>query len=277
MSSTARAEARIEVSLPIPYILIVDDDEKFLRKAREFFVARKFGVDTARTPEEAKSLIEVNGPDKYLLVATDIDFADLSRIRGDNFVLENRDLFGKAKKVVISGGQWLNAERRKELEAAGISFQTKAPSLPQTLAEITKAESQRREHDLHRIIQKAAERITGVSAHIKVAAQGSVGTAAATALAPAPKTAEKKTQQPLNEFVLGRLKRTMIKWLKTRREPDKPVLAYGRQVYSANDLVVEVDEETNVGLAHVKMLLEEFEHSLGLDKHASHTADEHDE
>ncbi len=67
---------------------------------------------------------------------------------------------------------------------------------------------------------------------------------------------------PISKSVFEHLKETLVNWLKSRSEPDEPVLAYGKDVYSPNDMVKEVEDETEVGVEHVQMLLKVFENSL---------------
>lgn len=244
-----RNVATIQVSLGRPRILIVDDDEDFLQSAQELFSARGFDVDTARTPEAATKMLKENGEDKYQVVATDINFGGSSDINGDQFVLQNPSLFGKAKTVVFTGGAWLTPERRKRLENAGISFLEKSPSLVHNLEELTEMENQKQTSDILTIVTARIEELTGRRVSAKVMA--------------AP-TASRATLS-MSDIVGGELKRTLVGWLRSRDEPDRPILAYGKRTYSANEMAEEVPNETQAGLAHVQMLVREFNQSLASD------------
>jgi len=76
-------------------------------------------------------------------------------------------------------------------------------------------------------------------------------------------------QVELPHLVVTKLKNTLIKWLQTRDDLDKPVLACGSELYSPNQMIKEVERESKVGLEHVRIMLDEFEYSLELDTDAS--------
>jgi CheY-like chemotaxis protein len=252
----------IEISVDRPSMLIIDDDEKFLEKASEFFSDLGFSVETARTPEDAEVLLKQNN---YQIVLTDVNFGRLSKTTGDNFVMDNGPLFGKAKRVVISAGEWLTPQRRNQLEEAGISFVEKA-TLPQRLTEIKRAQDEKWANDIQRVFEQetvpSIEKLTGRSIKFQLRA----ATAAAPALTPVP-----KAKAVISELATDSLKRTVINWLSTRGDLDEPVFAYGDRVYSANDLIGEVEADTAVGFEHVQMLLKEFEYSLEIDANGTGT------
>jgi len=268
MSSVAEAfETEIAVSIPRPRILIIDDDEKFLEGARDYFSMCGYDVDTAFTPEEAKQILEDKGKDKYQVIITDDNFGKLSKTKGHQFVLENQALFGKAKTVIISGAEQPTLAVLKQLENAHTLFFEKNTTLQAKLVEITERESQKRTAVIESIVvNETARRIAEITGRpVGVTIRGA-GAAAAPALAP-------ESKRSLSESVGNRLKGTLIKWLRTRSEPDRPVLAFGKRTYSANDLIAEVSNETDVGLAHVQMLLGEFEHSLRIEEDDSQNDD----
>lgn len=270
VTKTAPA-AEIAVSISRPCILIVDDDENFLDEAREYFTACGCDVDTALTPEEATLILQKEGKNKYQLIVTDYDFGDLSDIKGDKFARENRHLFGKAKIVIISGAQSMKPEIHNRLKAAEARFLEKNMSLNKTLQEITQRENQKRTQDIEKIVKKETapriKEITGRPVDIRIVS-GAAATATAAAPAPAPQP------ERLPDVLVQRLKRTLIKWLSTRSERDRPMLACGNEVYSANQMIEQVKNETEVGLEHIQMLLVEFEHSLKIDEEASRQYDD---
>ncbi len=233
--------AMIEVSLARPCILIVDDDERFLEGAREFFSSQGYEVDTARTPDEAAQILKESGDVKYQLIAVDINFGDLSKTRGDEFVLQNKSLFGGAKIVAFTGAGWSSSPRRKELQKEGVSLLEKSPGLTKILELITQEESQKRVSD----IALRVEELVGQHVAVKVVPAATV---------PMP-----------SDMLMEELKLILVNWLRSRSDPEEPILYYGKRVYSANDMAEEVPNETEVGFAHVQMLVSEFKHSLGID------------
>lgn len=242
-----------------PCVLLVDDDEAFLEGVRENFRARGYHVDTARTPEESERLYkEKKG--MYQLVVYDVNFSDSSEMKGDQFIERVDEIFGKSKKVLISGGEWLTQDRRRHLQETGITFLEKNHIVNERLAELTKHEVTEKQSNIEKIlspVRSDIERKVGRPVHLKVV----------------------PSQQVAPDMLLvvkESLKRTLIKWLKTRSEPHMPVFAYGNRVYSPNDMVVEIDRETEVGLEHIRMLFKVFEHSLGIEE-AEPQFDEDDE
>lgn len=56
----------------------------------------------------------------------------------------------------------------------------------------------------------------------------------------------------------------LVGWLRSRQEPDKKGILYGNKMYSANDLITEIQNGTPVGQDHLAMLLEEITASLNI-------------
>jgi CheY-like chemotaxis protein len=241
-----------------PKMLIIDDDGKFLAKADEFFTDLGFDVKTVPTPEAAEKLLKEGN--EYQIVLTDVNFDRLSRIAGHDFVMDNPSLFGKAKCVVISAGEWFTKERRQQLQDAGISFADKT-RLESRVMQISKEENEKWEKDIKQVIElETIPRIQGMMGRRVTVAVG--GTAAAIAPAPAPAL---RLRPSVPEPLMVRLKRTLIQWLKTRGDLDDPVFAYGEKDYSANELISEVETESDVGFEHILMLYREFEYSLEIE------------
>jgi CheY-like chemotaxis protein len=245
MSRAKRAVAtKIAVSLALPRILIVDDDKAFLDGARDYFASCGFDVDIALTPDAGKRILEERGKDYYQLIVTDYDFGD-EHIKGDAFVRENRHLFGKSKIAIISGAAGLTQQIRTQLREAQDLFLEKSPRLTTKLKDLTQVESAKRANEIETVIKEMApriEKLTGEPVDVKFVSGH------------AP-----LLQEPLFD-VAKRMKQVFLRWLRTRGELDEPVLAYGKNLYSANQLIEHVEDETEVGLAHMRMLLKQFEY-----------------
>lgn len=255
-ASAALAATEIRVSIPRPRVLLIDDDKHFLERASEHFVDQGYDVDLARTPELAEPLLAQN---EYQLVAADINFGTLSRTSGDRFVIENRHLFGKAKRVLISAGTWLTRERERQLESAEISFVEKAATVPEDLAKITEAEKVKRAKEIEDVVRKQTveeiEEITGTQVNVVMSSHAVTGVVAA--MVPA-----RGTIRDLREVTIQRMKRSLVRWLQTRGNLDEQVFAYGANMYTANQMIDEVQKESPVGIEHIEMMLQEFEDSL---------------
>jgi CheY-like chemotaxis protein len=261
MSTKMARVDEIAVSLTRPRILIVDDDEDFLKGSREYFSGRGCEVDTARTPEEAKKILQEEGANNYQLIVTDYYFGGLSKITGDKFARENRHLLGKTKVVIISGAAGLTQDIRKKLKEAETLFLEKSPVLKTRLKEITEEETEKRASDIEKVVKAEVaphiEKLTGRPVDVKV-------------MTGPPRY----VKHALTDLAVESMKQTLIKWLKSRGELDEPVLVYGKHVYSANDMIKQVEDETEVGLEHVRMLLGEFESTLEIDEDASQQYDD---
>jgi len=228
--------------------LIVDDDPSFLEGAQTFLSSQGYDVDMARSPDEAVEMLKESGESKYQLVIVDFNFEGLSKTQGDEFVLKNQGLFGKAKKVIITGGEWLSS-RRDELMSAGVVFVEKSHRLPKVLQSITQEENQRWVNAVKLTVSEELlpriEKLTGQQVSL---------------------TLVDANASPLaTNVLLNRLKQALIKLLMARTEFDEPIIYYGQKVYSAKQLANEVENDTEVGFALMGMLLSEFEGSLSVD------------
>jgi DNA-binding response OmpR family regulator len=234
--------------------MIADDDADFLEGAKVFFASRDIEVNTAQTPEEAeKILIETKekGENEFDVLATDVNFGDMSETKGNEFVRDSQHLMGNAKPVLFSGE--ISEEERRQLEDNGFPVLPKKEDLTQRLAEIVQEANKKRTDEIEEVFEEVLRNET--APRIKELTGRDVEIVKLYTHAP---------PLPVDEAVYNRLKRTLIEWLKTRREPDEPVLVYGKHVYSPNEMALEVESETQVGVKHVQMLINVFVNSLGM-------------
>lgn len=249
MDVNAKPVASVELSLSRMRCLIVDDDPSFLEGVQTFLSSQGYDVDIARSPDKAVEMLTKNREREYQLVIVDINFADLTAQKGDEFVLNNQKLFGAAKKVIVSAGNWLTSSRLKVLQSAGIVFVEKSPRLPAVLQTITQQENQRLTDDLKRFVanelQPRIEELIPQRVSLKLV--------------------DTHASSLASDALISRLKKTLLKLLMSTPEFDEPILYYGQKVYTAKELAEEVKNETEIGLALIEMLLREFEHSLNVD------------
>jgi CheY-like chemotaxis protein len=252
MSTVLDRPEEITIPLSRPRALVVDDDQGLL-EALEDSLSHDFDIKTARTPEAAIQILEENKEkeeDDFHLVAADINYGDLSETKGDDFIRDHRDLIGKAETVLFSGE--ISSEKRSELEDEGLSVLYKTRHLDEELAAIIQEKNKERTGKIEEVLENEAtpriKELTGVKIKFELG---------------------KRTSLPISQPVFDRLKETLIKWLKSRSEPDEPVFAYDKYVYSPSEMVREVENETEVGIEHVLMLLGVFEYSLKLEDGSS--------
>jgi len=256
MSALMDPPREITIPLAAPRVFVGDDDQDFLDSSEDYFSSKHFDVTAARTVEQAAGMLEENKNQEkgdFDVAAIDINYGDPVEIKGNDFVKKYQHLLGKAKVVLISGE--INARERKKLEGEGFHVLDKSRTLLEELAVIIHAENRKRTGDIEKVIMEVAapriKELTGVELKPQV--------------------------NPINKSAFNSLKYTLIKWLQTRKNPDKPVLAYGGHIYSANEMAKEVERETEVGVKHVLMMLREYEHSLNLDANDSQQHDDPNE
>jgi hypothetical protein len=250
----------VAIELPLtPRILIVDDDVDLLRSLKDFFLGLGYEVDTCQIPEDAQRKIEERGTHYYQMVAFDVDFKGLSSFSGEDFVINNPHLFGKAYKVIISAGSWYTKDRQKDLRNANIEFVEKSHKLGIHLATVLKADMEQR------VKTKAEELTAETGSHINFKITLPTGAGQAEGVVPihAAAPASPRLQSPFSEVILD-LKGALIEWLRTRREPDKKVFKCGAAIFSANEMIEQVEKETEVGLDHIRMMIGEFKCSIGM-------------
>lgn len=246
---SGEAKEKIVVSIPSLRVLLVDDDQSFLEHVRNYFSSSGYSVDIARTPEEAARLVQEGGPAKYQMVIADLSFGDLSRTEGDQFLLQNRPLFRDAAAAIVSGERDLAPERRQRLREAGIHFLQKSSGTVGRLIEIAGGAKEKRANKIAAILAEEVmprvEKLTGSQPSVEFV----------------PRAASPYISK-LTELFKG----VIIDWLRGRAHPDTPAVVYGKKFFTANELAEEIQAETEVGLAHMRMLLGEFENFLGGDR-----------
>jgi CheY-like chemotaxis protein len=253
MSAIMDLPREITIPLGTPRVLVGDDDQDFLDASEDYFSSKHFDVTAARTVAQAAGILEENRTlekGDFDVAAIDINYGDPIEIKGNEFVRKYQHLLGKAKVVLISGE--IDWRERRKLEGEGFHVLDKSRNLLSELTIIIQEESRKRTGDIEKVIMDVAapriKELTGI---------------------------ELKPQlNSINKIAFNSLKHTLIKWLQSRKNPDKPVLAYGRHIYSANEMVREVERETDVGVRHVQMMLREYEHSLKIAENDSQQYDD---
>jgi CheY-like chemotaxis protein len=231
-----------------PRIMIADDDAEFLEGAKDYLASCDIEVKTAQTPEEATRLLEedkLTGKNGFDVVASDVNFGELSDTKGDEFVRNSKELIGETRPVLFSGE--ISTEEVNRLERKGYEVLAKQEDLTEKLAELVHAENGKKADEIEEVLkQETAPRVLGITGRSVSIIQ------------------RQMANTPLDTMVYQRLKRTFVKWLQSRTNPDELVLAYGKQVYSAKDMISEIEGETEAGVEHVRMMLNVFENSLGI-------------
>ncbi len=122
----------INIRLPEPRVLILDDELDYLdaiRKNLELFGAE---VHTASTVAEAKGLLE---EESFQVVIADI-FLEGSEVSGDEFIVENSQLMKGAKVAVVTGFSPDRIKRLNELDKLGVTIVQKGVHHAEALREL---------------------------------------------------------------------------------------------------------------------------------------------
>lgn len=254
MSASVDMPKDFTITMAPSKAFVGDDDSDFLDVTEDYLSSRDITVKVAGAPDQARRILEDNkrqeGGD-FHVVAIDVNYGDPLEIKGDDFVRKYSHLFGNARVVLFSGE--IDESERKRLESEGFDVLDKSRMLLKQLVEIVQEESRKRADEVEKVLKDVAapriKELTGMEV--------------------------KPRLNPLDKMAFNSLKHTLVRWLRSRNEPDKPVLAYGRRIYSANQMAKEVENETDVGVKHVMMMMREYEHSLriGGDDSRQHAAD----
>ncbi len=238
---------KIEITIPqekLVRVLVIDDDDEFQTEMKEFFEGCNCSVDVASSLEEGRRHLEKGG---YEIVIADVNF-DTSRIKGDRFVLDNEKRMGKARIIVVTGQGMDTIDKYKQLKKRGIGvFEKSDDSLGESLEAIAQEKFVEREATLVHCVRETISSSLGAVAGAAVSV----------------------TVAPVQDFdaglgLLSELKEMLIQWLESRSRRDERVLAFGSTVFTPNEMIREIETDTDVGLAHIRMLVAEIKASLGL-------------
>ena len=240
---------KIEVVIPqdkLVRVLIIDDDTEFQGEMKAFFESYGCSVDVAKSPEEARAFLDSQ---TYEIVIADVNF-DTSRVKGDRFVLDNERRLGNAQIVVVTGQGLDTINKFRALKRRGISIFDKSDNaLDQNLETIAQVKFEERETKLLDSVRETISSNLGPSF------------AAAAAVKMARVTEKRFDPAPEQQ---GQLNQMLINWLSTRLQLDRRVLAYGASVLTPTEMIREIESDSEIGQAHMKLLISEIKHALRL-------------
>jgi CheY-like chemotaxis protein len=239
---------KIEVTIPqeeLVRVLLVDDDRSFQNRMGDFFESLNCKVEVASSPEEARTMLSR----AYEMVIADVNF-DTSSVKGDRFVLDNQRSFGPAKVVVLTGQGLDTIDKFKKLKRRGIDiFEKSDDDLVQNLEAMAQKKFEEREANFVKSVTDSITSTLGQKA------------AAATAVKMAPIPAPGFDPVAALQAELGEM---LAQWLESRTHRDVSVLAFGTKVLTANEMIAEIRSNSEIGRAHIRMLVSEIKHCLGL-------------
>jgi DNA-binding NtrC family response regulator len=210
-------------------ILLVDDEPHMAESLKEWLESLGHAVDVSDSPEDAIRRLKEEG---YAMVIADVVF-ESTEVRGDEFLLENKDLIRNAQMVVITGQGTDRIRRIGELQEKAVPVLMKGGV--QFLTDLRKITRRvvREQRDNH-LLQTAS---AGLSAFHE---------------------GEPKAQRQLLQLVRDLL----VTWLKGREDSDSKEIAYGGRLLSPQMLLEEIERGTEIGDAHLDMFLDLIKHRL---------------
>lgn len=206
-------------------ILVVDDEEGFRQSTKDNFEQLGYSVDEAATPEQAKSLLEKR---QYQIVIADINF-DPPHKSGDQFIIENIELMRRAKKIAITGQGTELIKRKAELKNLGVIILEKGDHGDE-LEQITE--------------EKFLERKNAINEELRQHLDSLID-----------------DEDPLPGGIIEAatdLRQMLINYLKSRENPDMQSILYGGRAYSTNEIAREIEKDSEIGQAHLKMMVKLF-------------------
>jgi DNA-binding response OmpR family regulator len=206
-------------------VLYVEHDKDYRESLVESLKKWGCSVDAVARPFEAARILE---PNKYQMVIVDIGF-NPPDIQGDDFLVQNRDLLRGTRAIALTGQRY-RIKRWEEFEAMGVQVVTKGDEIS-PLREAT----QQVFTDRKQRIQEQLEEIKSavVRGHKPVTGREfSIATVA-----------------------MQELQNELLNQLRGMGNKDERTILYKGKKYSVNDLISEVEQGTEVGRAHVRMML----------------------
>jgi CheY-like chemotaxis protein len=236
-------------------VLVVDDREPFRTAMSDYYREFGYAVDLAKDPDEAKPLLEKN---RYQIVLYDINFEGLN-VKGDRFVLNYKNFKG-ARVVVVTALEVNQLRSTTELKNLDIpvwgkgdaDWGTNLDNLTEETLEARKLEiaSQLQDFVSDRLGFTDNRIVTSPPATAAVMAREASVPAAGAEPAPAPW-----------EIAVEDM---LVEWLESQDDLERPLFSVGRNVFSADNMLDQIAQQTRIGKKLLDMFVTEVRHSLRL-------------
>ncbi len=215
-------------------ILLIDDESSVRDSQKQNLERLGFRVDVTKDPGSAKDML---ARANYQMIIADVVF-DNFPIEGDQFILENEQLFQGARKVVITGKELERVQRRRELAQKGVMILEKGqPAFDGALERVASEKLEEQKNSLAARIQEAVPSIL--------------------------KSDKAQTEVPQGRMILAnKTREILVGWLKGRRDPARKGIFYAGREFSPNMLAEEIEKNSDVGLAYEDMFLDLVKHNL---------------
>jgi DNA-binding response OmpR family regulator len=233
-------------------VLVIDDEEPFRNSIKGLFEDWGYKVDTAETPDEAIQLLKSKS---YEIIIADITF-DLPQMSGDQLITDHHELMSPARIIAITGQGKDRIKRIKELEKFGVVILEKGGETG-TLKDLVTEKLEERKRQMAFSVQESLT--FTIAEAIRHTQRAVIEGGEVIAAKPTPPQAFIGS-----EYLLREINQTLVDWLKSREDPNRRSILYGTRVFSTNDLAMEIEQGTDVGMEHLEMMVDLFKECLKL-------------
>ncbi|HEX8146161.1 MAG TPA: response regulator [Pyrinomonadaceae bacterium] len=222
------------VPLPLLRVLLLDDNHSVRQSLGDDLRDDGYVVNCAETTAEALRFLREH---PYQVIFVDVNLLPYDP-PGDLFIIDNQHLMAGATVVAITAQdilQKIGHARQVNLTKIGVRILTKgSPHFSDELRAIV-GEKMR---SIRAQLLNFRDRLYGVSPE-----------------ADPPPSQEQQLLDSLREF--------LVDWLRTRKNSDKRNIYYGGKLLSMDEIAGEIESGTEIGRAHVKMIVSLFKRVMG--------------
>lgn len=253
-------------------VLLLDDDRRFLAKAKQYLEEQlECEVDAVSDAEEAIRRLQQKS---YHIVITDLIFEPPHLVQGAQFITENIHRMGEAKVVAITGQALYAFTTKPELMRLGVEVIDKGQdTFLEELSNITTNKVEEQRQEVIKLLQSAlSEIVPEVGVEVKTKGRVNLALApakpAAAEAGPRPGEAAAVARRQPSEAVIHlclELQSTLTGWLRALPDTDETMIQVGEHELSVSELIEHIEAGTEVGVTHMDALVEQFKQLLGLE------------
>jgi len=232
-------------------VLVIDDDQEFQERLREFWEQQGCSVEIASNLQQGRALLQNN---TYEIVIADVKFKH-SSLTGDRFILEFQDKLRETKVFVVTAQGLNNIDHYNALTNMGYKVLDKSEaSFADTLQDA--------------VIETVQERTPFIEKGVTEGVQSALSEAPVSVSFSNGGQGVRLPKDPDNNYPYGKLieetQETLAVWLRKMSKPNDPVIAMGSKVMSANELANAVEAGDEQGVTLIRLFMSEFKHQLGI-------------
>lgn len=242
-------------------VLLLDDDQRFLDTARHY-LEQDLGckVDAVRQTNEAVRHLKNRS---YHLVVADLNFDPPETVQGAQFIADNIMHMGDARVVAITGQAYYAFRTRPELAKLGVEVIDKGQDVYEELTALTASTvAKQRAQVSHRLQEAVSSIAPGLGVDVRTTGDVSLGEASSD-----PMThVFKKQPRAAIQRLYDQLEAALTNYLKALPNTNEKSIVVGDQSFTLKELIHNIEEGTEVGLAQMDILIMQFKEVLRLER-----------